>query len=122
MSVPPGETLNPVENLIKDNVYFVKMSDKAIGDPYLPYKLMNKDEKDENDVVYFRFKRIDGGHTFKIRKDDIDKYNFFELPPKPPARPEGGSRRRKFKKSRNIPRAISRFLSRKYRTRRFRKH
>ena len=133
MSVPPvspNEILNPIEKLIENNVYFVKMQEKAIGRGGLPYRLITKDENDENGIVYFKFERIDRGHTFNIRKDDIDNYRFIPVTPaapvapeasKPPARPEGG-RRRRFKKSSTMRRGITKILSRKFKTRRFRKH
>ena len=133
--VSPNEILDPVENLIENNVYSVKMFDedtgryKAIGDEYLPYMLKTKGDK-------FKFERIDRGHTFNIHKDDINKYTFFKLgqealrpPARPPARPPGllGGRRRTLRKSCNMRRAITKILSRKcrlknFKSRRFRKH
>jgi len=134
MSVPPvspNEILDPVENLIENNVYSVKMFDedtrryKPIGDQHLPYMLKTKGEK-------FKFERIDRVHTFNIHKDDINKYTFFKLgqeAPRPPARPPGlqGGRRRTLRKSCNMRRAITKILSRKcrlknFKSRRFRKH
>ena len=130
MSVPPvapDEIVNPTKKLIEENEYFIKMFNKSIGGENVQYKLISV-PKDGSD--YFNFQRIGGVKKINIHKDDIDNYTFIpvnlEAPAKPgsskpPARPHGG-RRRTLRKSCNIPGAIANFLSRKYKTRRNRKH